>query len=136
MGVISSHTWNYLQEKTAKVANTHVGGNQKRYQQSTTVDQKSLETVLLIAICRQCGDKWQSKTLFLKIFDLHSSIVLAFLIAAYPLCCLSLVSVYATITGNKLSHNTWANNFECLHKVHFTKSFTRKNTGDFTHRHQ
>ena len=45
---------------------THrVGGNRKRYQQSTNVDQKSLETVFLIAICRQCGDKWQSKTLLL-----------------------------------------------------------------------
>ena len=32
------------------------------------------------------GDKWQLKTLFLKIFDLCSSIVLTFLIAVYPLC--------------------------------------------------
>ena len=32
------------------------------------------------------GDKWQSKTLFLLIFDLRSSIVLAFSIAAYPVC--------------------------------------------------
>ena len=30
------------------------------------------------------GDKWQSKTLFLLIFDLRSSKVLAFTIAAYP----------------------------------------------------
>ena len=30
------------------------------------------------------SDKWQSKTLFLLIFDLSSSIVLAFSIAAYP----------------------------------------------------
>ena len=28
-------------------------------------DQKSLETVFLIVICRHLGDKWQSKTLFL-----------------------------------------------------------------------
>ena len=35
-------------------------------------DQKSLETVFSIAICRQSGDKWQSKTLFLTIFDLRS----------------------------------------------------------------
>ena len=33
-------------------------------------DQKSLETVFLIAICRQSGDKWQLKTLFLTFFDL------------------------------------------------------------------
>ena len=36
---------------------------------STIVDQKSLETEISIAICRQTGDKWQSKTLFLAIFD-------------------------------------------------------------------
>ena len=30
------------------------------------------------------GDKWQSKTLFSTIFDLRSSIVLTFSIAAYP----------------------------------------------------
>ena len=41
---------------------------------------RSLETMFLIVICRQSGDKWQSKTLLLTIFDLHSSIVLMFLI--------------------------------------------------------
>ena len=42
------------------------------------VDQKSIETVFFIAICRPAGDKWQSnnqKTLFLSIFDQGSSIV-------------------------------------------------------------
>ena len=33
-----------------------------------------LEAEFLIAICRPAGDKWQSKTLFLVIFDVHSSI--------------------------------------------------------------
>ena len=42
---------------------------------SRNVDQKSIETALSIVICRQCGDKWQSKTLFLSIFDPRSSIV-------------------------------------------------------------
>ena len=42
---------------------------------SRNVDQKSMETVFSIAICHQCGDKWQSKTLFLSIFDPHSSFV-------------------------------------------------------------
>ena len=42
---------------------------------SRNVDQKSIETVFLIAICRQTGDKWESKTLFLSIFDLRLSIV-------------------------------------------------------------
>ena len=42
---------------------------------STNEDQNLLETEFLIAICRQTGDKWQSKTLFLSIFDQRSSIV-------------------------------------------------------------
>ena len=42
---------------------------------SRNVDKKSIETVFLIAICRPTGDKWQSKTLFLSIFDPHYSIV-------------------------------------------------------------
>ena len=55
-----------------------VGNDRKRNQQSMNTDQKSIETVFLIAICPQCGDKWLSKTLFLLIFDLRSLIVLAF----------------------------------------------------------
>ena len=43
-------------------------------------DQKSLETVLLIAICRQL----QSKILFLNIFYLRSLVVLTFSIATCP----------------------------------------------------
>ena len=42
---------------------------------TTNVDQKSLKTEFLIAICRPTGDKWQSKTLFLAISDPLSSIV-------------------------------------------------------------
>ena len=42
---------------------------------SRDVDQKSLETVFFIAICHHIGNKRQSKTLFLSIFDLRSSIV-------------------------------------------------------------
>ena len=52
-----------------------IGGNQKHSLLLTKADQKSLETQFLIAICRQVGDKWQSKSLFLTIFDLCSSIV-------------------------------------------------------------
>ena len=44
---------------------------------STNVDKKLLEIDLSIAICRLNGDKWQSKTLFLVIFDLRSWIVLS-----------------------------------------------------------
>ena len=42
---------------------------------SRNVDQKSLEIEFSIAICRHTGDKWQSKTMFLSIFDTGSSIV-------------------------------------------------------------
>ena len=42
---------------------------------SINIDKKSLETEFSIAICRQIGDKWQSKTLFLSIFDQRLSIV-------------------------------------------------------------
>ena len=42
---------------------------------SMNVGKQSLETEFLIAICRLNGDKWQSKTLFLAIFDRHLSIV-------------------------------------------------------------
>ena len=42
---------------------------------STNVDKKSLETEFLIVICRLTGDKWQSETLFLSIFDPLLSIV-------------------------------------------------------------
>ena len=48
---------------------------------SPNKDQKLLETEFSIAICRPTGDKWQSKTLFLAIFDLCSSSVFD--------CCLS-----------------------------------------------
>ena len=41
-------------------------------------------TSVSIAICRQSGNYWLSKTLFLTIFGLRSSIVLTFSIAAYP----------------------------------------------------
>ena len=50
----------------------------------TNIDRKSLETEFLIANCRQTGDKWQSKTLFLAIFDPRWSIVKSVLIATYP----------------------------------------------------
>ena len=50
----------------------------------TKVDKKLLETEFLIAICCQSDDKWQSKTLFLEIFDPRLSIVKNFFD-----CCLS-----------------------------------------------
>ena len=41
---------------------------------SKSVDKKSIEIVFSIAICRQWGDKWQLKTLFLSIFNPRSLI--------------------------------------------------------------
>ena len=73
------------------VTSHRVGGNRKRYQQSTNVDKKidrnGVFNCHLSPVWRQMantGDKWQSKTLFLTIFDLRSLIALAFLIAVYP----------------------------------------------------
>ena len=66
------------------------GGNRKCSEQSMNAVHKSLETVFSIAICRQSGDKRQSKTLFLTILDLRSSIVLTFSIAAYHKCLLNI----------------------------------------------
>ena len=39
------------------------------------------------------------------------------------------------ITWNELFHNIQPSNFEYSHKVHFSKSFFRKNIGDFTDLH-
>ena len=58
------------------------GGNRKCSEQSMNVDHRSLETVFSIAICRQSGDKRQSKALFLATLDPRSAIVLTFPIAA------------------------------------------------------
>ena len=53
------------------LAKSHgVGGNRKCYQQSTKSDQKSIETVFSIAICRQCGDKWQLKLCFYRFLSM------------------------------------------------------------------
>ena len=61
---------------SSKVKWSHrVGDNRKRYPESTNADQKLLETEFLIVICRHTGNKWQSKTLFLSIFDPRSSIL-------------------------------------------------------------
>ena len=62
------------------------GGNRKRSEQSITVEHRSLETVFSIAICRQSGDKRQSKALFLSILDPRSSIAFTFSIASYLKC--------------------------------------------------
>ena len=48
------------------------------------VDKKLLETEFLIAICRHTGDKWQSKMLFLSIFDQCLSIVDSFFDCCLP----------------------------------------------------
>ena len=60
-----------------------VGDNRKLL----TLDERGSKiagTALSIVICRQSGEKRQTKNLFLMVFDLRSSIVLTFLIAAYP----------------------------------------------------
>ena len=61
-----------------------VGGNRKRSKQSTNADQKSIETVFSIVICRLLGDKMAIENSVSNDFYLRSSIVFAFSIAAFP----------------------------------------------------
>ena len=61
--------------RTAKTIPTPGRRQSKTPILSRNVDQKLIETVFSIAICRHTGDKRQSKTLFLSIFDPGSSIV-------------------------------------------------------------
>ena len=63
---------------------------------STNVAQKSLETEFSIAIC-----KWQSRTLFLAIFDPRSSIVNSVFSAAYPVWSVRLESLTGSGSGLK-----------------------------------
>ena len=81
-------------------------------EQSMKAGQKSLQPVFSIASCRQSGDKWQSKTLFFTIFSLSLSIILTFLIAAYPVryrCTLHDVTVdIFCIQLNEIIRTTYA----------------------------
>ena len=74
------YTVTYAQsQRTCSVQKIYTQGRGRRQSKRlillTNVDQKSLETVFLIAICRLSGDKWQSKTLFIEIFYTSSWIV-------------------------------------------------------------
>ena len=84
--------------------------------QKSNADQKSLETVFTNVICRQAGDKFQSKFLFLTIFDLRSSMVFTFSIAANPMCwhfliansiCYLAIRGYVPLDSPYCSTNLW-----------------------------
>ena len=60
------------------------------------MDQTTIETVFLIAICRQF--------LFLTIFDLHSLLVLLFSIATYPVWFCSLLFCWVYIKSAEITH--------------------------------
>ena len=64
-----------------------IGGNEKTIILSTSVDRKSLKIEFLIGICCPNGDKWQSKTLLLAIFDPRSSIVKSIFDSRHTLAC-------------------------------------------------
>ena len=82
------------------ISSTHqVGDNRKRCQPSTNVDQKSIETVFSIAICCQWGDKMAIKNTVSIDFYLRSSIVLAFSIAASPVCSSQFITGSTHIMG-------------------------------------
>ena len=49
------------------------GGNRKRSKQSMNMDHKSLETVFLIAICRQSGDLRSTFVISINVFDFRIS---------------------------------------------------------------
>ena len=85
----------------------------RQSKQSRNADQKSLETVFSIAICRQSGDKWQSKTLFRTIFYLRSSIVLTLAFRLPPTRCEHVVM--STHTEKSLNGNIFpqCRNFHC-----------------------
>ena len=77
-----------------------------------SADHKSLETVILIAICRQLVDKWGNRKLFLTILDLRSSIiVLTFLIVAYAVCLLNIPNRYPKQSETRAMNNL---HFSCF----------------------
>ena len=65
---------------------TPVGQQSKTPILSRNVDQKLIDTVVLIAICCQCGGKWQSKSLFLSIFIHVCRLLIAFSTASPTPC--------------------------------------------------
>ena len=86
--ILITHTILTFMENLESILITPDRWQSKKLIFTTNVDQKSLEIVFSIAICRQSVDKCQSKTLFLTIFDLRSSIVNSFFD-----CCLSVVII-------------------------------------------
>ena len=53
----------------------------------------------MVSICRPTGDRWQSKTLFLPVFDPRSSIVkVVFAIDLSPIRCDSVTKDFETLT--------------------------------------
>ena len=88
--IVANVLWRY--DKTFSISikyallSYRTGGNRKHSEQSMTADHRSLETVFSIIICRQSGDKRQSKALFLAILDPRSSIALTFSIVSYLKC--------------------------------------------------
>ena len=71
-------------------SNAHwIGCEQKR---SIIIDESGSKIARNSVLDCKTSDTWESKTLFLTTFDLCSSIVLTFLIAAYPMCYASCVN--------------------------------------------
>ena len=85
---------------------------------SRNVDKKSIETVFLIAICRPTGNKWQSKILFLSIFDQRSSIVDYVFDCGLPGVSLEIISL--------VSFEHTENMFELMDKNSLTFLFAQK----------
>ena len=73
-------------------------------------------------ICRHYGDKWQFKTLFLKISDLRWPKVLSFSIAAYPVCLLWWSSLWTTLLPNF----SWVSLLQCFQLLAFIFKQSRR----------
>ena len=74
------------------------------------VDKKTLETEFSSGICRPTGDKWQSKTLFLAIFDTCLLIVKSGFDCRLP-------GVRLKCTYGTLVKQYFMISYECLHSI-------------------
>ena len=88
-------------------------------------------------LCRQLGDKWQSKTRFLTIFDQRSSIVLMFSIAAFPDVMLSIIESNSSLSYSVMATKRraircrrWVLNGICARKVRIELLHPRIQRGD------
>ena len=91
-------------------------------------NRQGLETVVWIAICRQSGDQWQSRTLFQTDFDLRLSIVLVFSIAPHPVWCTKLFQKCIQWSGSLIQVYIAGNSciFGWLKEINFRRNMAKE----------